>query len=157
MDRSPFDAADLIVDRLADMITQALESAQFEGMRQALSELSEAVGQRYSVDLNVTIEVFDPSRSHPLPLVMTGLSTVEGKPPYQTWGDSTPQKYEVDGRCRSSPMTVVPGATGYGTSSSRIAPAENAMRPWARPSKFSSTPMSAPSAGKAESSLRGTP
>jgi ribosomal protein S27AE len=103
MDKSSFESADPIVDRLVDMIGQALDSAQFEGIRQALAELSKAVGQRYSVNLNVSIEVFDPKRGHPLPLLMTGLCTSEGKPPYQVWGDSTPQKYVVDGE-----MQVVP-------------------------------------------------
>jgi hypothetical protein len=112
MDKSSFDAADPIVDRLADLISPVLESAQFEGIRQALSELSEAVGQRYSVNLNVNIEVFDPRRSHPLPLLMTGLSTSEGKPPYQTWGDSTPQKYVVDGEMQVVPHDRCPRCYG---------------------------------------------
>jgi hypothetical protein len=113
MDKSSFESADPIVERLADEISRVLDSAQFEGIRQALAELGEAVGQRYSVHLNVTIEVFDPGRSHPLPLLMTGLSTSDGKVPYQTWGDSTPQKYVVDGEMQVVPHDRCPRC--YGT------------------------------------------
>ena len=112
MDKSSFESADPIVDRLADMISQALDSAQFEGIRQALAELSEAVGQRYSVNLNVNVEVFDPERGHPLPLLMTGLCTSEGKPPYQVWGDSSPQKYVVDGEMQVVPHDRCPRCHG---------------------------------------------
>jgi hypothetical protein len=112
MDRSSFESADPIVDRLADLIDQALESAQFEGIRQALAELSEAVGQRHSVNLSVNVEVFDPERGHALPLLMTGLSTSEGKPPYQVWGDSSPQKYVVDGEMQIVPHDRCPRCHG---------------------------------------------
>jgi hypothetical protein len=112
MDRSSFDSADPVVDRLADMISRALGSTQFEGIRQALAELSEAVGARYSVNLNVGIEVFDAKRPHPLPLLMTGLSTSEGKPPFRTWGDSTPQKYVVDGEMQVVPHDRCPRCHG---------------------------------------------
>ena len=112
MDKSSFESADPIVDRLVDMIGQALDSAQFEGIRNALMELSQAVGQRYSVNLNIGVEVFDPERGHPLPLLMTGLCTSEGKPPYQVWGDSTPQKYVVDGTMQVVPHDRCPRCHG---------------------------------------------
>jgi hypothetical protein len=112
MDRSSFGSTEPIVDRLADMLGRALESAQFEEIRRALTELSEAVGASYSVNLNVSVEVFDPERGHALPLLMTGLSTSEGKSPYQTWGDSTPQKYVVDGEMQVVPHDRCPRCYG---------------------------------------------
>ena len=117
MDKSSFDAADPIVDRLADMISRALDSAQFEGIRQALAGLSEAIGA-YSVNLNVNIEVFDPKRSLPLPLLTTGLCTSEGGPLTRPRAIRPPRSTWSMGRCRSSPMTVVLGAMESGTSSS---------------------------------------
>ena len=68
--------------------------------------------QQYSVNLNVSIEVFDPKRSNPLPLLTTGLSTSEDKPPFQTWGDSTPQKYVVDGEMQVVPHDRCPRCYG---------------------------------------------
>jgi hypothetical protein len=113
MDRSSFESADPIVDRLAEMIGQVLDSPQFESVRQALAQLSEAVGEEYSVNLNLGIEVFDPQRPHALPLLMTGFSASAGKDPYRTWGDSTPQKYVVDGEIQIVPHDRCPRC--YGT------------------------------------------
>jgi len=103
MDRATFESADPIVDQMAEMIDGVLDSPQFSEIRQALIRLSEAVGSRFSVSLDVCVEVFDPERSHPLPLLVTGISTSKGKAPHRTWSDSTPQKYLIEGK-----MLIVP-------------------------------------------------
>ncbi len=103
MDRSTFESADLVLDEMSPMLDEFLDSDQFSGVRHALARLSEIVGARYSVNLTVCVDVFDPDRSHALPLLTVGLSTSEGKPPHKTYGDSTPQKFVVGGE-----MQVVP-------------------------------------------------
>jgi hypothetical protein len=75
MDRPSFESADPIIDQLAEMVDQVLDSDPFEPMRQALARLGEAVGSRYSVNVTVSVDVFDPGRSNPLPLPTTGFST----------------------------------------------------------------------------------
>jgi hypothetical protein len=40
--------------------------------------------------------VFDQEQERSLPLLNTGLATNEGKEPYRTWGDSSPERYVVD-------------------------------------------------------------
>jgi hypothetical protein len=112
MNRLTFESADPIIERMAEMIDQVLDSAQFEGIRQALAHLSESVGPRFSVNLSVSVEVVDPERSHPLPLLTTGFSTSEGKSLFRTWGDSTPQKYVVDGEMRVVPHDRCPKCYG---------------------------------------------
>jgi hypothetical protein len=112
MDRSHFESADPIVDRLAEMIEKLIESEGQSDLRQALTQLSEAVGSRYSVSLNVTIEVFDPERGHALPLLKTGLGISESQPPYVTWGDSSPQKYIVNGEMQIVPHDRCPKCHG---------------------------------------------
>jgi hypothetical protein len=112
------------------VVDRTLDSARLSAVRQALAKLSEAVGLRYSVSLDVIVDVVDPDRPHALPLLTTGLSTSGGKPPHRTWGDSTSQKYVTGGRSRSSPTTTAPDVTACGTSSSRIRPARDVARPW---------------------------
>jgi hypothetical protein len=112
MDRPSFESADPIIDQLAEMVDQALDSDQFGAIRQALSRLSEAVGSRYSINLTVSVDAFDPGRSNPLPLLTTGFSTSEGKPPFRTWGDSSPQKYVVEGEMQVVPHDRCPKCHG---------------------------------------------
>jgi hypothetical protein len=95
--------ADLILDEMAPTLDELLDSDQFSTVRRALARLSETVGPRHSVSLTVCVDVFDPERSHALPLRNVGLSTSKGKPPHKTYGDSTPQNYVV-----GQEMQVVP-------------------------------------------------
>jgi hypothetical protein len=103
MDRSTFESADPILEEMAATLDQLLDADEFTAVRLTLARLSETVGSRYSVNLNMCVEVFDAERPHALPLLTTGLSTSKGEPPHKTYGDSTPQKYVVDGE-----MQVVP-------------------------------------------------
>ncbi len=65
MDQSSFESADPILDEMSAKIVELLDSDHFSTLRLALARLSEAVGSRYSVNLNVGVEVFDQNRSHP--------------------------------------------------------------------------------------------
>ncbi len=52
MDRSTFESADPILDEIAVTLDGLLDSDAFSAVRLALARLSEAVGARYSVNLN---------------------------------------------------------------------------------------------------------
>jgi hypothetical protein len=112
MDRSTFKSADLILDEMATMLDELLDSDQFSAIRLTLTRLSETVGPRYSVNLTVCVDIFDAERSDALPLLTTGLSTSKGEPPYKTYGDSTYQKYIVDGEIQVVPHDRCPMCYG---------------------------------------------
>ncbi len=112
MDRSTFESADPILDDMGAILDELLDSDQFSAIRLALARLSEVVGSRYSVNLNVSVEVFDPERPHALPLLTTGLSASKGKTPYKIYGDSTPQKYVVNGEMQVVPHDRCPKCYG---------------------------------------------
>jgi hypothetical protein len=112
MDRSTFEAADLVVDEIADKLDELLGSDDFAAIRVLLARLSEKVGPRYSANLHVSVEVFDAERSNALPLLNLGLSASEGKSPYKTYGDPTPQKYVVDGEIQVVPHDRCPKCYG---------------------------------------------
>jgi hypothetical protein len=112
MDQSSFESADPILDEMSAKIVELLDSDNFSSIRTALALLSEAVGSRYSVNLNIGVEIFDEKRPHPLPLLTIGLSTSDGKLPYKTFGDSTPHKYVVDGDIQVVPHDHCPNCYG---------------------------------------------
>ncbi len=103
MDRSTFESADVVLDEIAAKLEELLDSDQFATVQLLLARLSETVGPRYSVSLNVCVDAFDAERPNALPLLTLGLSTSKGEAPYKTHSDSAPQKYVVDGE-----MQVVP-------------------------------------------------
>jgi hypothetical protein len=108
MDQSTFEAADPLMDEISELVDLALASDHLADLRQALSKLSAAIGSRYSVGLNVFVEVFDHQKERNLPLLNTGLSTTEGGEPFRTWGDSTPQRYVIDGEIQVVPHDRCP-------------------------------------------------
>jgi hypothetical protein len=112
VDASIFDAADPLVDAAADLVDSALLSDQLAALRKTLEELSKAVGSRYSVNLSVIVDVFDRTREKALPLLNTGLSVVEGGESFRTYGDSTPQRYIVDGEIQVVPHDYCPKCWG---------------------------------------------
>ena len=106
LDPTTFAAADPIVEKIADAVDAALLSDQLADLRRLLEELSKALGQRYSAELNVSLQIFDREGERGIPLLNTGLSTTDDGPLYRTSGDSTPQRYLV-----GNEIQVVPHAT----------------------------------------------
>jgi hypothetical protein len=112
MDQSAFEAADRVLDEIADLVDQTLTSDQLIELRRTLSKLSKALGDRYSASLTVVVEVFDREQERCLPLLNTGLASSEGGDPYQTWGDSSPQRYVIDGQIQVVPHDRCPKCWG---------------------------------------------
>jgi hypothetical protein len=112
VDPSTFDAADPLVDKIADLVDAALTSDQLADLRKALDDLKKAVGPRYSANLTVILDLFDREREKPLPLLNTGLSTTDDGPPFRTWGDSSPQRYLVEGEIQVVPHDYCPKCWG---------------------------------------------
>jgi hypothetical protein len=108
MDKSAFEAADPLVDGISEIVDTLLDSEQTAPLRQALNRLGEALGDRYSIALDVSVQVFDRDREQVLPMLTTGLSTSAGQEPYRTRGDSSPQRYIVDGQIQIVPHDRCP-------------------------------------------------
>ena len=112
MDRATFEAADKHVDRIAELVDEALGSPRFAELKRELAALSKAVGDRYSVDFTCLLNVFDGEAERGLSLLNTGLSCADGQEPYRSWGDSTAHKYIVDGEMMMVPHDHCPNCWG---------------------------------------------
>lgn len=108
MDPEIFEAADPLVEKIADLVDSALVSDQLANLGQILDEIGKVVGPRYSANLTVIVDLFDREREKAIPLLNTGLSTSDNKPPYRTWGDSTPQRYLLNGEIQVVPHDYCP-------------------------------------------------
>ncbi len=108
MDPEIFDAADPLVEKIAELVDSALVSDKLADLRKLLDELGKAVGPRFSANLTVIVDLYDREREKAMPLLNTGLSTTDNKPPYRTWGDSTPQRYLLNGKIQVVPHDYCP-------------------------------------------------
>ncbi len=112
MDQSTFEAVDPLLDEISELIEEALSSEPLAALRQKLTQVSKLIGDPRSLSLNVTLEVFDRDREQSLPLLNTGLSCFPGDEPFRTWGDSTPQRYIIDGQIQVVPHDHCPKCWG---------------------------------------------
>jgi ribosomal protein L32 len=110
---STFGVVDKFVDEIAEAVDGILNSEQLAGVRKALEELGKAIGPRYSANLTVIVDVFDREREKAMPLLNTGLSTTDDGPPFRTWGDSSPQRYVVEGDIQVVPHDRCPKCWEY--------------------------------------------
>lgn len=102
MEKIVFEKIDPLVDDIADELGELLESDAFKLVKAKLMELSREIHE-CSISLDMNLQVFDAKREQSLPLLQTGLATNGGNPPYQAWGDSSLERYIVDGE-----MAIVP-------------------------------------------------
>jgi hypothetical protein len=112
MDKATFEAADKHVDELAESLVKLIEGEHFEAVRKQLIELSRTLRDDYSLSLSLGIEAFDAEREQSLPLLRTGLATANGESPHVFWGDSSPQKYIVNGEMAIVPHDHCPSCWG---------------------------------------------
>ncbi|MHB1038509.1 MAG: hypothetical protein ACYC0Y_28130 [Pirellulales bacterium] len=103
MDKTTFEIADPILDEIAEVTSELLDSAETKKLRSLLTKLNKAIGGRYLVSLHLNVSVFDVEKGRCLPLLQTGLAGFDGDKPFQACADSTEQRYIADGE-----MVVVP-------------------------------------------------
>jgi ribosomal protein S27AE len=112
MKRDKFEKIDPLLDRLAESIDGLLAQEPWTAVKQHLAEISEILGEKYSLTLELNLQVFDPTREHSLPLLQTGFATSNGEQPHPCWGDSTPQRYVVNGQLVVVPHDRCPACWG---------------------------------------------
>ena len=105
MDPEIFDAVQPLLDKIAEVVEKQLDS---EELRRLIAELGNLVGKRRIASVNIVVDVSDEDRECSLPLLTTGLSAFPGKEPSRTWGDSTPQRYVVEGGIQVVPHDRCP-------------------------------------------------
>jgi hypothetical protein len=97
MDKITFEAADPIIDEVADAASVLLQDDSLKEMCRLLNNLKAAVGSQYDISLSLNVDIFDEAKNRTMPLLQTGLSGFGGEKPFQTWGDSSPHRYIADG------------------------------------------------------------
>lgn len=92
MDADTFNAIDPVLDQIADVAENKLDSAE---LRRLVAELGKLRGKGRIASLSIVVDVFDEGKECSLPLLTTGLSASPGHEPSRTGGDSSPQRYVV--------------------------------------------------------------
>jgi hypothetical protein len=112
MDANQFAKADPLLDEIAESLDKELAGPGFSNIGKILERIRKVFGEQYSVGLSLVVDLFDDEGERSLPLLTTGLLTVAGNPPFRTYGDSSPQRYIVDGKLAVVPHDHCPKCWG---------------------------------------------
>jgi len=96
LDQDKFQAADPILDEIAEVLDRLLESPEGNELKSQLQKLSDVCRGSYSVNFSFLVDVFDGERENSLPLLSNGLSAMDGQDPFRTYADSSPHRYIGD-------------------------------------------------------------
>jgi Zn-finger nucleic acid-binding protein len=104
------------LDPVADLVNDKCEELYQKGaFNEILARLKQVVAELpgdYSVSFDIQMNVFDNNRERSLRLLDTGFNVLKGEEPYRHYGDSTAQKYLVDGEICVVPDDYCPHCWG---------------------------------------------
>ena len=112
MNQEIFKAIEPLLGKVEDLTDKAFQSSELTSLGQLLSQISQALGDRYSAQLGLRLEIFDRQEFRTLSLLSTGLASNNGEEPYRTWDDSTPQRYMLEGEIQVVPHDRCPACWG---------------------------------------------
>ncbi len=108
MKENEFKCLDPLADQLDEEFDKWIASEALSDLKEALQQVSASLPATYSVELGLELRIFDSVRDRSLNLLNAGLSTSGGQEPYRTAGDSTIQRYVVDGEICQVPHDYCP-------------------------------------------------
>jgi hypothetical protein len=79
-----------LLDKIAELAERQLADTELSRL---LAELGGLLDEGLSVNLTVTVEIYDAAKRNSLPLHTSGLTAFPGKTPFRTWDDTSWQRY----------------------------------------------------------------
>lgn len=112
MKEAEFQLLDPLADDLDERCDQWFDSPPMVEFKEALRRASAALPSGYMLELAIELRVCDTSREGALRILTAGLGCQRGEPPFRTSGDSTSQRYIVDGELCELPHDYCPRCWG---------------------------------------------
>ena len=143
MEQNLWKITDETLDQIAEEFDQLLDSPAVTEIKKLLCDLDIKLGTEFTVSLSCIVDVCDENtdrREHALRLLTTGLSFSENGEVYRTSGDSSPQRYVVDGDIQVVPNDQCPKCCGSGISNGCIGRARIATLCSEETAEYYSTP-----------------
>ena len=109
MDEKTFKGLELLLDRLDERLGRFLESPEILDL---LGEISKATGVGRSVELECVARITEPTKSHGLAVLHTGITKPFGEEPYLSSGDSSAHRYVLGGEILMLPHDHCPKCWG---------------------------------------------
>lgn len=100
-----FNAIQPLLDNIAELAEKQFSNDE---LRSLVAKFANVIGNRKVVSVSLVVDVLDEDKETSIPLLTTGLSAFHGKEPFRSWGDSSPQRYVVEGGIKVVPHDYCP-------------------------------------------------
>ena len=103
MQEKEFDKLDELAEIVNDKIHKLYEDGVFLEITNKIKEVSQTIGEDYSVTVDLQVNAFDSTKEKSLRALTIGISSSGNDAPYLAYGDSSPCRYLVDGDIKKVP------------------------------------------------------
>lgn len=112
MKENEFERLNALADQLNSRCDEWFDSPAMVEFKKLLQRASALLPDSYSLELSVELRVLDEPRRGFVRMLTAGLGCNAGQPPFRCSGDSTPQRYIVDGELCEIPHDYCPRCWG---------------------------------------------
>jgi hypothetical protein len=112
MKDTEFKLLDLLSDSVNDKFEELHKAGAFDDILQKLKDTTGQLPDTYSVSFDIRMNVFDSEGEKSISLLNTGFNASKGREPYRHYGDTSPQKYFVNGQMCTVPDEFCPHCWG---------------------------------------------
>lgn len=108
-----FDDLDQLGDAVYDKFEELHNTGQLNELKAKLESLCAALSEKYSVTINMELDIFDSERERSIAMLKTGITCFSGeKNPFRVNGCATAHTYIVDGVIQKVPHDYCPSCWG---------------------------------------------
>jgi len=112
MNKQEFEAVDALADCVNEKINELHKNKSLEDVLEKLQECVSQLPDHYSLSVDIKVNIFDSKREKQMSLLHTGFNSYHSGEPYRHYGDSSIQKYYVEGNISVIPQNYCPHCWG---------------------------------------------
>ena len=112
MQAKEFDKLDELADVVNKKIHKLYEDGEFLEITKKIKEVTKAIEEAYSITVDFQVNAFDSKKEKSIRALTIGISSSGDKDPFLAYGDSTPERYLVNGNIKKVPHDFCPECWG---------------------------------------------
>jgi len=113
MEQKQFDKLDQLADAVYDKFEELYKAGYLKELKSKLEELCSSLAEKYSVSINMDLDIFDSEKEKSISMVRTGIACSRGeKKPFRVDSSATVHTYITDGAIKKVPHDYCPSCWG---------------------------------------------
>ncbi len=112
MQEKEFDKLDELAEMVNEKIHKLYEDGEFLEITKKIKEVTQTIEKAYSITVDFQVNAFDSKKEKSIRALTIGISSAEDEDPFLAYGDSSPERYLVNGNIKKVPYDFCPDCWG---------------------------------------------